>query len=187
MIASQLKNKTTTTHTIGYMQTTYTTPRLHLVELTVKDADFIIELVNSQEWIRFIGHRNVNTVEQATAYIQKILNNTNTHYWVIKTKDENISIGVVTLMKRDYLAHWDIGFALLPHHTGKGYAYEATDVVLKSIINNPAHEQVLATTLKTNIRSIALLEKLGLSYANEIVVNAEPLSMYAMKPNPLAQ
>jgi [ribosomal protein S5]-alanine N-acetyltransferase len=166
------------------MHTNYTTSRLYLVGLTLKDADFIFELVNTREWIRFIGQRNVNTPEQATAYIQKILNNTNAHYWVIKTKDENISLGVVTLMKRDYLDHWDIGFALLPDHTGKGYAYEAANVVLKDTINNPAHEQVLATTLPTNVHSITLLKKLGFRYANEIVVNTETLSVYAIKPNP---
>jgi [ribosomal protein S5]-alanine N-acetyltransferase len=138
------------------MQTNYTTSRLHLVALTLQDADFIFELVNTPEWIKFIGQRNVYTVDQATAYIQKIVNNDTILYWVVKIKNTTTSAGIVTLMKRDYLDYWDIGFAFLPKHTGKGYAYEAADVVLKDILSSSALEQVLALTLKANDHSITL-------------------------------
>ena len=67
------------------MQHTFTTNRLVLESLTLADANFMFELLNTAEWLRFIGNRNINTLEDATAYIQKIINNTAIHYWVVNS------------------------------------------------------------------------------------------------------
>ena len=57
------------------MQTNYTTARLLLDELKLHDAEFIMELVNTPEWIKFIEERNINSKEEAITYIQKIIDN----------------------------------------------------------------------------------------------------------------
>lgn len=93
---------------------------------------------------------------------------------------ENIPIGVITLIKKVYLDHHDIGFAFLPEYAGKGYAYEAAVSVLKDVINDPAHSTILATTVKDNSSSIKLLEKLGLRFEKEIKVADMQLFVYAV-------
>ena len=45
------------------------TERLRLRWLTADDAAFMFELVNDPTWIKFIGDRNVKTVDAARAYI----------------------------------------------------------------------------------------------------------------------
>jgi len=161
------------------METSFITDRLTLVPLTADDNVFIEELVNTKGWLAFIGDRNVHSEEDALLYIEKIKNNTKVTYWVVKTKDNNESIGVITLIKREYLEHHDIGFAFLPAYNGKGYAYEAAKEVLNNIINGSNHTHILATTIPSNINSIKLLQRLGLQFEKEIEVEKEILHVFA--------
>jgi ribosomal-protein-alanine N-acetyltransferase len=156
------------------------TSRLLLSGLSPADAAFMFELLNTPLWIKFIGDRNIKTITDAQAYIQKISDNPKADYWVVKLKDQQTRVGVVTFMKRDYLDHYDIGFAFLPSYAKHGYAYEATKKLLEEV--NPHHQQILATVLKENNNSIRLLEKLGLHFDKEIMVNNEPLLLYSTKP-----
>lgn len=161
------------------MQNTFQTDRLILNELSSNDYEFIKELVNTQEWIQFIGQRNINSNEDSKAYIQKIIDNPNVKYWVVRLKDQQLPIGIITLIKRDYLEHHDIGFALLPKYSNNGYAYEAAKTVLDNLITNPLHTLILATTLQENTNSIKLLNKLGLRFNKEIKVENELLSVFS--------
>ena len=46
------------------------TERLILREFDLDDAAFIVELLNTPGWIKFIGNKNVNSPEEAKAYLQ---------------------------------------------------------------------------------------------------------------------
>ena len=92
------------------------TERLYLESLTFHDNEFILELVNSKGWLKFIGDRNIKSLSDSSTYIQKILDNPNTIYWVVKIKNSKTNIGIITFIKRDYLEHHDIGFAFLPDY-----------------------------------------------------------------------
>lgn len=155
------------------------TERLELSLLNNEDAVFIEELVNTEGWLKFIGDRNIHAVSDAAAYIQKIADNPDIHYWVIRTKEFKTPTGVISFIKRDYLQHWDIGFALLPKAMGKGYAFEATIKVLKHYAAMGKHQQFLATVMSSNISSVKLLEKLGLRFEKEITVDEKPLMLFS--------
>jgi RimJ/RimL family protein N-acetyltransferase len=167
------------------MQHTYNTHRLLLNEINLDDAEFISELVNTPEWIKFIGDRNIRSTADANEYIQKIISNPNTNFWIVRTQDQQIPIGIVTFIKRDYLDHYDIGFAFLAKHTKKGYAHEASIAVLNDAIKNSNHKQILATTVKENTNSIQLLEKLGLRFYKEIQNENELLLVYSITADKL--
>jgi [ribosomal protein S5]-alanine N-acetyltransferase len=162
------------------MQTQLTTTRLELSSLELSDSAFIFDLLNTENWIRFIGNRNINSDEDAVNYIQKIRDNLDARYKVVRLKDELTPIGVITFIKRHYLDHWDIGFAFLPEYAKKGYAFEATKAVLDEVKNDKSHEFILATTLKDNINSINLLEKLGLKYDKDILIGDDNLMLFSM-------
>jgi [ribosomal protein S5]-alanine N-acetyltransferase len=155
-----------------------TTERLSLEPLSESDSEFIIELLNTEGWIKYIGNRNIRSTADAIAYIQKINGNKNITYWTVKLKDTKSPIGLVTLIKRDYLEHNDIGFAFLPDFCCKGYAYEAAKTVLNYLANNKALSNILAETLPENISSIKLLEKLGLRFEKEMEIENETLHIY---------
>jgi len=162
------------------MQTNYKTERLLLRTLIITDAAFIFELVNTAGWIQFIGDRNVHSLEDAEQYIQKILSNTDVHYRVVTLQDEHTAVGIVTLIKRNYLEHHDIGFAFLPTYAKQGYAFEAAQAVLTDLLQSNQHEIILATTLKENNPSIQLLQKLGFSFSKEINNGNDVLQLFAV-------
>ncbi|QNK64881.1 GNAT family N-acetyltransferase [Pedobacter sp. PAMC26386] len=157
-----------------------TTNRLLLEAVTVKDAPFIFELVNTPGWLKFIGDRNVKTIEDATNYILKIKEGPGTNYFLVKIREQQIPVGVITLMKRDYLDHHDIGFAFHPDYAGLGYAFEAAKIVLDQLKKDPAHTHIQATVLRDNIKSKQLLEKLGLTYERDLEATEKDLLLYTI-------
>jgi [ribosomal protein S5]-alanine N-acetyltransferase len=160
------------------MQQIISTARLTLHLISTDDHAFIQQLVNSKGWLTFIGDRNVHSTEDAIAYINKIISTKDLFYWVVKTKDTNTSIGIISFLKRSYLNHFDIGFAFLPQFQGAGYAYEAAKEVLKIVSSIPQHKTVLATTVPGNTKSIQLLMKLGLRFEKEMEIEQEKLHVY---------
>lgn len=166
------------------MEKQFTTHRLMIDPLQIGDQEFIRTLVNTEGWVKFIGQRNVHTSEDAIAYTQKIITSPNLHYWVVKTRSAKNAIGVVTLIKRDYLERHDIGFAFLPEFSGKGYAFEAAHALLTWTSQFPEYNPMLATTLPENANSIKLLTKLGFRFTNEIQMGNETLQVFTHEVNP---
>jgi [ribosomal protein S5]-alanine N-acetyltransferase len=162
------------------MKTNYRTGRLSLRRLTLADAAFIFELVNTAGWIKFIGDRNVHTHEDAEQYIQKILSNPDVEYQVVTLQEEQTPIGVISFIKRNYLEHHDIGFAFLPAYAGQGYAFEAADAVLTDLLKLKEHATILATTLTDNHSSIRLLKKLGFVFSKEIINEEDTLQLFTI-------
>lgn len=161
------------------MPSKITTERLSLDLLSVQDGGFIFELVNTPGWLDFIGDRNIHSTEGAIAYINRINNTPNFTYWTVRLKQSNQPIGVITFLKRNYLSHFDIGFAFLPEYCRHGYAYEAANEVLSLVKQVPEHRVVLATTIPGNINSIKLLMKLGFHFKVEMEQRGDTLHVYS--------
>jgi RimJ/RimL family protein N-acetyltransferase len=164
------------------------TERLFLTEFDEADTAFILELVNSEGWLKYIGDRQVRTPEAALAYIN---NGPRRSYekhgfglYAVRLKDSGRPIGMCGLIKRDTLDAPDIGFAFLPAFAGKGYGYEAAACTLKHAREVLTLERILAVTLPANERSILLLEKLGLQ--SEVTISFpgsnDELLLYATLP-----
>lgn len=162
------------------MQNSLNTERLLINTVTLDDAPFILELLNTPGWLKFIGDRNVKTIEDANDYILKLTAVPGTNYFLVKLRDQQIPLGVITVMKRDYLDHHDIGFAFHPGHAGKGYAFEAAKSVLDQLKTDSSHTHIQATVLKVNTKSIQLLEKLGLTYEKDLERDGKDLFLYSL-------
>lgn len=159
------------------------TPRLQLAPLTPSDAPFMRQIVNTEGWIRFIGDRKVHSDEDARAYVSRLLGTEHLLYRVVRLRETGQAIGVVSFMKRNYLDHFDLGFAFLPEYQQQGYAYEAAAAVLD--FAHQTHEIILATTLPDNTASIGLLTKLGFSPEGEIMPDNERLCVFRSVRNTL--
>ena len=161
------------------MQPTLQTHNLTLQLLSENDSAFIVSLLNSEGWQRFIGDRNVHTKKDAVAYIKRIIQSPLKHYWVVRLKTTKKPIGVVTYLKRDTLEYFDIGFAFLPAYIGKGYACEAASKVLYMIETEEQQQHLLAITIPENKRSIGLLTKLGFGFKEEMQEEGERIFVYS--------
>ncbi|HAA12094.1 MAG TPA: GNAT family N-acetyltransferase [Cytophagales bacterium] len=145
---------------------TFETERLLLRPTTVEDAEFIYELMNSPKWLKYIGDRNIRSVEDAATYIQermlKQLERLGYSNYTVITKAGGEKIGSSGLYDREGLEGIDIGFAFLPQYEGKGYAFEASHRIKQAAFDDFDIEVLKAITIKDNVSSQKLLEKLGL-------------------------
>lgn len=162
----------------------FETPRLTLKPTSIEDAAFVLELFNSPKWLRYIGDRNVHSIEDAKAYISaKIYPQLQrlgyANYTVIR-KSDGIKMGSCGLYDREGLEGIDIGFAFLPDFEGQGFAFEAARKVLDFADDVFGIERIRAITTHDNSASQKLLEKLGLTFKKNIKLpnDEEELLMY---------
>lgn len=143
----------------------------------VQDAAYWMELVNSPKWLKYIGDRNVHTLEEAAAYISNRILKQHEDYgygaYVMVIKSTGESIGNCGLFKRPVLDHPDIGYALLPQHEGKGYAFEAASMIMQQA-RDLKLQKVYAITVAYNERSKHLMEKLGLKFEKNFRMEGDP-------------
>jgi [ribosomal protein S5]-alanine N-acetyltransferase len=165
------------------------TERIELREIDpVVHAPFFLELLNSPGFIKYVGDRNVRTVEQAEQYLKdrakKITDHPAGGAYIVYLKERNIPIGNCGLFIRKELEVPDIGFSFLPEFEDKGYAYEAC---IPLIYHAKAHnlQRVNGITVDYNHRSIKLLEKLGLKFEKRFFMEGDPeeLMLYSKDLN----
>lgn len=145
-------------------------PDFELVELTLEHAEFILELLQSPPYKEFIGDRGVRTVDQAADYLDNyFLESQREHgfgYQVVLDA-KAVPIGMVGLMKRDYLEYPDIGFAFLPQSFGKGYALASSRRYLAAISKAKTITKIQAFTDANNLASQKLLQRLNFELESE--------------------
>lgn len=162
----------------------FETNRLLICRFTAGDAPFILELLNDPSWIRYIGDKNIRTLEDARQYIkngpQKSYARLGFGLYAVKLKADGRPIGMCGLLQRDTLEHADIGFAFLPRYTRMGYAFESAETILKHAHAVLGMKRILAITSPDNISSIALLEKLGFNFTKliRLSVDADELRLF---------
>lgn len=143
------------------------TERLELREYTIKDAPFIYKLMNSEGWLKNIGDRNINSVKDAEAYMQKnYISSYEKHGYgpfLVSLKETGEPIGSSGLYQRDNLDFPDVGFAFLTEFANRGYAYESAQAVMNYASETLKLKTIVGITLPENSSSIKLLKKLGLS------------------------
>lgn len=164
------------------------TERVMLSEITKEDAPFMFQLLNSPKWIQFIGDRNIQSLENAADYIENIIRKSYaTHgfgFYNIQEIHSKKTVGITGLVKRDFLEDIDIGYALLPEFEGKGYAFEATLALYRYAKLKLNIKTLLAFTTPDNLRSIHLLEKLGMQFIQTFLYpdSDELLNLYSDTP-----
>ena len=144
------------------------TYRLSLREFDLTDSEFIINLVNSPNWLEFIGDKGIKTTEDAINYLEngsiKSYKENGFGLWLVQLKDSNIPIGMCGLINRETLKNVDIGFALLPDYLGLGYGFEIANATMNYAKNSLGLDKIIAITDSNNVASINLLNKIGLYF-----------------------
>ena len=89
------------------------------------------------------------------------------NYTVIR-KADNVKLGSCGLYDRPGLEGIDLGFAFLPQHEKKGYAFEASKELLRAAVEDFGLKKINAITAGENLGSQNLLEKLGLVFTKTV-------------------
>lgn len=147
------------------------TERLILRQLNESDADFILELVNDPDWIRYIGDRGIRTLGDASDYLNEgpLASYAQNGFglWLVQLKDAT-PIGMCGLINREGLNDVDLGFAFMPTFRSQGYAHESASIVIEYAKRSLELKQLAAITDRDNAPSIKLLEKLGFQFEKMI-------------------
>jgi ribosomal-protein-alanine N-acetyltransferase len=124
--------------------TLLSTERLDLISIDSTDlnqVEFLFNLLNDPNWIKFIGDRNIKTIDDARKYAKKcqesfekdgfgvsivVLKSSSQSSSSEINKDQQKMIGIAGLLKRDYIDTVDIGFAFLSEYIGKGLLFVVT-------------------------------------------------------------
>lgn len=159
-----------------------TTERLTLRWFTIDDAPFILTLMNDPDWLRFIGNKGVKNLADAVNYIRSkpiaMYEGAGFGLYLVLRRSDQIPLGMCGLIKRDGLDDVDIGFAFLPAFTGMGYAIEAARATMDLGRSQFGLTRIVGITSQDNVRSIKLLEKIGLQYERDVQL---PMSEEVLK------
>ena len=142
------------------------TQRLRIRELDASDAGFMLQVMNEPAFHEHIGDRGLRTEADALAYMREhYLSSYREHgfgLWHVSRLDEGTPLGMCGLIKRPDLDAPDIGYGFLAAHWGAGYAVEAGRGVLAYARQVLRLSRVVALTAPENLRSIKVLQRLGM-------------------------
>lgn len=163
------------------------TLRLRLRCFEEADASFVLRLLNEPSFHEFIGDRGVRSLEDAQRYLREgpmASYRDNSHGLMrLSLRAGDIPIGMCGLVRRPTLPSPDVGFALLPEHWGMGYVTEAALAAIEHGREALGLEEILGITTPHNLRSIRVLEKLGLKFVEEraLTPDTPPLRIYGIR------
>lgn len=152
----------------------FETSRLAIRHLTEKDAGFILELLNTDGFINFVGDRGIRTLDDARVNIETNYCASYPKYglFAVVLKQTGETIGSVSYLKREFMESDDVGYAFLPAFFGKGYAVEATQGLVEWALEQ-GEMQLQAMVNPNNQASIRLLEKLDFKLDGTVIPDGE--------------
>jgi RimJ/RimL family protein N-acetyltransferase len=183
MLDKQLTLETLPPDYLGTSRDIFKTRRLTIRRLTLADAPFIYDLVNQPSWLKFIGDKGVNSLQDAQTYIQSIFELYQKYgfgLYRVEISENGEAIGICGLVKRESLQDFDIGFALLSQHENNGYAFESASAVLRLAKDTFKLSRIAAICAADNHSSIKLIENLGfqLEPSTSLDPNGKPLKLF---------
>lgn len=161
------------------------TERLVLRTISVDDAPFYLELLNTPEFIANIGDRGIRTLDEARAAIeagpvamQAALGHS---IYMVESKATGERIGMSGLIKRDVLDDVDLGYAFMPEHSGQGFASEAAFAVV-GLARRMGMRRLVAITSPGNSASDRILTKVGMRFEKVVYLAGrdDPTRFYVM-------
>jgi RimJ/RimL family protein N-acetyltransferase len=143
------------------------TARLILRPWIGADAEVLAKINQDKKVIEFLP--GAMSLEEAKNFIDKINNHITKHgfgLWAAELKDGGELIGFIGLNIPDFQSHFtpcvEIGWRLSSKYWGKGYATEGAKAALKFGFEKLKLKEIVAFTVPKNLRSIAVMERLGM-------------------------
>ncbi|WP_413364488.1 GNAT family N-acetyltransferase [Lysinibacillus sp. 3P01SB] len=141
---------------------------LFLSKISNDDLDFLCRLECDQALWHYEEsvETDVNAVQKK--YMQRIANEekTQNHDFIIcLQQDKRIEqIGLAQIWSYiDFRGSWEIGFAVLPEYSGKGYGRKAAKLLLKWGFEGLNAHKVVGMCNANNIPSSSLMEHIGMT------------------------
>ncbi|CAM1344752.1 GNAT family N-acetyltransferase [Tenacibaculum amylolyticum] len=142
--------------------------RLVIRGAKVSDAPFYFKMFNDPDWIEYVHDKGLRSVAETEVYLEDILKKNEKlnglGFFTVIVKETEEPIGMSSALQRETMEYIDVGYGFLPKGRGKGYAKEATELIMEYVRNTFQQEKVCAFTMPKNQSSRKLLERLGFEY-----------------------
>ncbi|GAB2188851.1 GNAT family N-acetyltransferase [Sessilibacter sp. MAH1] len=146
------------------------TQRLILRNWLDSDKKDFFEINSNKDVMEFFP--SIYTQKQSDDLLEKmrdLISRNGWGFWACQIKSTNQLIGFVGLNNPDYPLPFspctEIGWRLNKKFWYNGYASEAARAVLQYAFDELKLEQVVSFTVKSNIRSIAVMERIGMQFS----------------------
>ncbi len=149
------------------MQIKIETDRLILRNLISADVEVFHAINNDKKVIEFLrGPTSLDDCKNFIGIINKHVEKHGFGLLAATLKDSGEFIGFIGLSVPDYVAHFtpcvEIAWRLSSKHWGKGLATEGARAVLKFGFEQIGLKEIVALTVPKNLRSISVMEKIGM-------------------------
>ena len=165
------------------MHAVFETPRLFLRHFTEEDAPLIYQLNSDPEIVKYVHEPVLDNEDQAK---EILINNILPQYklnlgrWAIHTKSDYEFIGWCGLKYIKETEITDLGYRLLKTAWGKGYATEAAQYTLIYGLRDLKINEITGMAHVENIASIRVLEKIGMKFIKNEMVEGCPVKTYKL-------
>lgn len=161
-----------------------TTQRLTLIPLEQDDLTLLHETLTNPFVRKHLADDKIISGEQAEDFLQTSARHFQQQGWglwkLIVRADQSYA-GLAGLWHFFEEAQPQLLYALLPEKTGQGYATEASQAVMRYAFDQLRFSYLTASCDVPNKASIAVMQRLGMQYCKEEVVDEKPLVFYQIQ------
>jgi RimJ/RimL family protein N-acetyltransferase len=149
------------------------TDRLKLVDYSIDLVDEISNIYNDPEVVKYTLQNRKRSREE----IYKIIESEQRLYekfnysrgkWLVFERSSNVLLGYVGLLHAKDLDRYEIAYAIISKQIGNGYATEAAKAIIEYAFEKLNLAEIIGLVEDENLKSSAILRKLGFSYASTI-------------------
>ena len=146
------------------------TPNLILRPWEESDAKCLYHFAKNPNIGPIAGWPPHKSVEDSLNIIKTVFSKRET-YAIVK---DDVPIGCVGLLFHPDTNHWwgensaELGYWIAEEFWGKGFAFEASEVIVDRAFNELGVERIFASFKYGNIQSMRVLEKLGFKYYSQL-------------------
>lgn len=161
----------------------FETERLVVRDLTDDDAEALYDLHRRDEVMRWLD-RTLSTGpadELARLARWREVREGPYGFFGIEERETGRLVGLLVFKPFDDLPHLDLGWRLHPDVWGRGYATEAARGAIERAFGELGIDELAATTLPDNVRSRAVMERLGMTYAGDVIHAGLPHVLYLLR------
>ena len=140
------------------------TDRLLIRNYEPTDIDDLHKLLSDKQTMYFLDEISTNTLAESAQNLEVALLNADGHYFCIRHKETNAYVGSVgyTITKDTPLGKIvHLGYFLLPHKHGNGYATEAVRKVIEFAFSRDDCIRITTACYAANEPSRRVMEKAG--------------------------
>jgi [ribosomal protein S5]-alanine N-acetyltransferase len=163
-------------------QVIFQTPGLILRRITEADAPLIFALNSSPDVLKYLHEPGLKDEADARRVITDIILPQYSLYnlgrWAIQIKENGAFAGWCGLKYRPELEEIDLGYRLMRQYWGHGYATEAAAHTLRYGQDVLNLETITGRAHVDNIASWTVLEKIGMQYVKDEIVDDCPVKTY---------